>query len=237
MRSRRMLNGRSAVTSYWLCKALQFARPAKGADLNVERFLYAREKVLAAPVPKVASRTIKDLFVSLNEPDQDFEKLCEPSEIRSLYPDYFVFSFVRNPWARVHSCWKDKIADAVTPGKILILSRFNNLRPFMPFEEFAEWLDSEDGRDEVADRHWLSQTRHLSDKEGTAICDYVGQMEALEDGLAEVARITGIRLPAVRKLNVKGSRSDYCSAYSERSRRLIERRYGEDIETFRYQFS
>lgn len=107
----------------------------------------------------------------------------------------------------------------------------------MPFEEFVEWLDSEYGRDEIADRHWLSQVRHLSDSSGAAVCDFVGRLEEFERGLAEIERLTGISLPRVEERNTKGNRSDYRQAFNERSRRIIERRYGQDIEAFGYQFA
>ncbi|MEM9780090.1 MAG: sulfotransferase family 2 domain-containing protein, partial [Pseudomonadota bacterium] len=139
-------------------------------------------------------------------------------------------------WSRIYSCWKDKVADAVTPGKVSILSRFPGLRPFMPFEEFVEWLATSHGSDATADRHWMSQTRHLDAGGGTSLCDFVGQMEELDAGLTEVERQTGIRLPRPKKVNAKTAGGEYQRAYNDRTRQMISERYAADIETFRYTF-
>ena len=202
----------------------------------MERFVLPARRLIAAPIPKVASRTIQAMFHELGSQEGMIELECDPDELHRRYPDSFAFSFVRNPWARVHSCWKDKIADARSPGKVLILSRFSGLRPFMPFPEFVEWLSGPEGSDDCADRHWLSQVRHLSLSDGTAYCAYVGRIEAMEEGLQEVERLTGVDLPRIGPMNVKGSANDYVAAYDERTRKLVEQRYGADVERFGYRF-
>lgn len=206
-------------------------------DVNVERFVLRGRRVLAAPIPKVASRTIKGMVARAGGKGASFQISCSPDEIVRDFPDFFVFSFVRNPWSRIHSCWKDKIADATTPGKLLILSRFEGLRPFMPFSEFVEWLDSEHGTDEFADRHWLSQVRHLSTEAGDGICDFVGKIEAFDTDMCRVEEMTGVTFPRIAARNVKDSPQSYEEAYDERSRGIIERRYAEDMETFGYRFA
>lgn len=206
-------------------------------DNRLERYLLPEQMLMAAPIPKVASRTIKGMFEELSDQKTTLQINCSPENIQRDYGDYFIFSCVRNPWSRAYSCWKDKIADAYTPGKVSIISRFPHLRPFMQFEEFVEWLESEHGSDATADRHWLSQVHHLTDKEGKNFCDYIGRIEHLEEGFSDIEKLTGITLPRITARNVKASALGYEQAYNTRTKAIIERRYCEDIETFGYRFS
>lgn len=203
-------------------------------DVLVERFVLPASALVAAPIPKVASRTIQAMFGQIGGGRQ---VICSPDQLMRDHAGSFVFSFVRNPWSRVHSCWKDKIADAVTPGKLMILSRYRGLRPFMPFAEFVEWLASDEGRDELADRHWLSQVRHLETEAGQGICDFVGRIEAFDEGLSQIEAATGVALPRIAAQNVTpGGSGGYAEAYDDHLRALVARRYGEDIECFGYRF-
>ncbi|MEM8787536.1 MAG: sulfotransferase family protein [Pseudomonadota bacterium] len=205
-------------------------------DTGVERFLFDKAQVMAAPIPKVASRTIQGMFETLNGRPDGWEVYLQPQAIRSRYQNYYIFSFVRNPWSRIYSCWKDKIADAVTPGKVSILSRFAGLRPFMPFDDFVRWLETPEGADDRADRHWMSQVRHLDDGAGGSFCDFVGRIEALEDGFRAVEAATGLTLPRSEQRNAKTRTEEYLSAYNDETKKIVARRYGADIDRYNYRF-
>ncbi|WP_171211590.1 sulfotransferase family 2 domain-containing protein [Ruegeria sp. HKCCA5426] len=235
LRHRRLFSPTMSQAAFKGLRLLRQGTPPS-CDPRAEKFVLRQQKVLAAPIPKVASRTVQAMFAqaSGNAPGHEFDST--PDEIAAGFPDYFVFSFVRNPWSRVHSCWKDKIADAVTASKLSILSRFEGIRPFMPFPEFVEWLDSDYGSDAVADRHWLSQTRHLSTSAGVQICDFVGKIESFDADLDRVESLTGVTFPRIAAQNVKPAAESYHTAFDERTRQIIGRRYGEDIEAFGYRF-
>ncbi|MEM8871436.1 MAG: sulfotransferase family 2 domain-containing protein [Pseudomonadota bacterium] len=233
-RSRRILSESTAPLAWGLGRAARLGKVPK-PDTRVERFYYSEQRLMAAPIPKVASRTFKQMFQTLSD-GAPSELACNPEEIRPQFPDFYIFSFTRNPWSRIYSCWKDKVADAVTPGKVSILSRFSGLRPFMPFEEFVEWLATEAGSDSVADRHWMSQVRHLDAGDGRSLCNFVGQMEQLDAGLSQVEQQTGIALPRPEKVNAKTAGGEYRTAFSERARQMIAERYAADIETYKYRF-
>ena len=234
LRYRPLLDSRTAPLAHRVIRAAR-SPEWPSSDHKVERFVSRRHRLLAAPVPKVASRTIQEMMGRLSPPDM-VEVHESPDAMREHFGDLFAFSFVRNPWARIYSCWADKIEDAFTVGKVLILSRFAGLRPFMPFEEFVEWLETEAGSDAHADRHWLSQTEHLRTSSGEPIVDFVGRMEAFEEGLAEIERRSGVTLPRVEALNVKTSSDAYRVAYSPRARSIVGSRYLADIETYGYVF-
>jgi hypothetical protein len=235
-RSRRLLTRRSAGP---VCRVLRVARVSSSPrrDDRIERFVHEETCLVAAPVPKVASQTFKYMFRRLSGSGTSLETALRPDEIREIYPRHFIFSFVRNPWARIYSCWKDKIEDAITLGKVSIISRFPDLYPFMPFEEFVEWLETDAGGDACADRHWLSQTAHLTASNGETYCDFIGSIESLERDLSEIERRTDLRLGIPCALNVQTRVEGYSTIYTPRARKIVGRRYAEDIETFRYRFT
>lgn len=86
--------------------------------------------------------------------------------LRALYQinptlrEFEVVAFKRNPYTRAVSCWLNKVAaaDEDDPG---LLARYPELKG-MSFAEFAVWLNTKAGRDDVADPHWRSQITMLS---------------------------------------------------------------------------
>lgn len=55
--------------------------------------------------PKAASRSVRNFFTNIGE-EFPAETLKPFNEKR--YKDHFKFAFVRNPWSRILSAWKNK---------------------------------------------------------------------------------------------------------------------------------
>jgi hypothetical protein len=119
----------------------------------------------------------------------------------------------------------------------------------MPFEEFIRFLlDHPSGRDEGANRHWMSQHVFVTDKNGELLVDFIGKIENLEDDFATVCRTIGlpdIRLPWLNsregwKVDKQAlDRKDplyYRSYFTAETRELVRKRYQKDIEMFGYDF-
>lgn len=135
-------------------------------------------------MPKVASRSFYNLLVL--QKGEGFEVEWHEKrggffEACTKYPDYYKVSFVRNPWSRIISCYNSKINDPIISKRARILSFYPHLRSKMPFEEFIEWLETPEGADEIADRHWLSQNKFLCNDKGTLLCDFIGHYETLSE--------------------------------------------------------
>ena len=117
----------------------------------------------------------------------------------------------------------------------------------MPFQEFVYWLGSEAGRDDVANRHWISQYRLLYDGE-RQIPDFVGRIETLEADFALVCDEVGmpkLDLPWVHKSaawqpedkKTSGNEPDnYYRYYTEELAKVISGRYEKDIRVFDYTY-
>ena len=108
-------------------------------------------------------------------------------------PGWRRFAFVRNPYARLHSAYKSKIADLSSPyfGVRETIWRVAGHRqpPVQapPFDAFVEYVAQLP--DLERDAHWRSQTGALC----LDLVDYgfLGRVESLESDLAAVLRSLG----------------------------------------------
>jgi hypothetical protein len=210
-------------------------------DLGTVHYVCKPHRFILTTIPKVGSKSFRNVFLT----DPRFVGIvetmdCSLQELRATGDgtSLFHFSFVRNPWDRVVSCYRDKIFACDAVGKLALISRFRGLRPRMPFDEFVEWLCSPDGSDGSADRHWISQHLLLAGKAGTIDLDFVGKLEHFDEDMLRVSQAiplaSPIKLPV---LNRSASAGDaYRSYYTETSRKRVRDRYAADIDVFGYVF-
>ena len=150
----------------------------------------------------------------------------------------FTFAFVRNPWDRLVSCYRDKIAGEVADftgmaesGVAYCLAGFDAFSAGMDFAAFVEAVAGIP--DEDADEHFRSQHRFVPN----VGVDFVGRYEALESDFAHIARKIG--LPAgttLPRLQANPASADYREFYTPRTRELVARRFAEDVARFDYAF-
>ncbi len=215
---------------------------ARHADLATRKIVSKNRRFLIAPIPKVGTKTLKVMLQGLDDGDGvDISFVNRPLHacLDDLGAGYTVFSVVRNPWSRTLSCYRNKVLSSRL-GDLAICSRYTALSPTMTFPEFVRWLDSEDGRDDVADRHWISQTRLLCDPAtDQLLCTRIGKFERfateIEAFLEEVG-LGHLNLIHINRTGVSDDPYGYRSAYDAESRDIIARRYRHDIETFDYSF-
>lgn len=203
-----------------------------------------------AGIPKVATRSFRSLLIT--DPPLEFraEETTRPiAELKTVtgLRDYVCFAFVRNPWARVVSCYRSKIENP-GPAEIKgVVNKAPGLRPGMPFDEFARFLsESPSGRDTGANRHWMSQHRFITDDHGNLLADWLGKLETITRDFRELCRLLDLpelELPeknpsAARggKLGGDGPSARYREIYSAETSELIRDRYRRDIELFGYEY-
>lgn len=136
------------------------------------------------------------------------------------YNSYFKFSFVRNPWARVYSWYKNVLRDADHRRILGIQSEI----------EFHQFLDKFVGQGALR-----PQTYWLKDFRGEIKLDFIGRFENLStdfDVIRGALNLHDLELP--HKLN-RGS-SSYLKAYDYPTKKLVSDVYREEIDLFGYKF-
>ncbi len=223
-----------------------------------------KHKCIFVHIPKVAGQSIELFFLGLNglswearealllkynpDPELGPERLAHltASEYvdlghitRSNFDDYFKFSFVRNPWARLVSEYL-----------------YRDYHKKMSFRAFvAHGLPQKSDYSDTY-RHILPQYQFIYDNSGKNLLDFVGRFENLQqdfDLVCSRLEVAHTKLPHVNSATRVGivksildkfvffklhsSPQSYVDYYDEKTKRKVEQMYISDIETFKYRFS
>lgn len=184
--------------------------------------------------PKCACTTIKAFMATTDRTldvdpakigqDNVFGKVDRVEDV-SPYLDYFKFTFVRNPWDRLVSCYLEKILQQRRWREI-----FGSSPSFADFVRIVHGIP-----DEKADMHYRSQYLNLTDSFDKLVVDFVGRVETLHDDMKAVASVRSLdySLGHFRKSN---GRRTYREYYEKKTRDLAGERYAKDIKLFGYEF-
>ena len=199
-------------------------------------------------IAKVASSSLKATFADLLGLDGASGNPHEimypepgwvtPSGER-IYPEHFAFAFVRDPWDRLVSCYRDKIRGEVggftgiaDSGVAHCLARFDVFAPDMSFVEFVRAVAAIP--DHQADEHFRSQADYVTNEQGDVAVDFVGRYERLAADFADVAAAIGlpvsVRLPRLQAAPAQ----DHARCYDAETSALVAARYARDIGLFGY---
>jgi dermatan 4-sulfotransferase 1 len=204
-------------------------------------YLFAEHKFGYVQIPKVASRAIRSAvtaFMSDVAPDEAVDKSLEEEfearyaqhmkhrEIAVLARDNFIFAFVRNPYERIHSCYKNKIEDVRNFGGSNIFEK-HGIGLGVTFDEFVRRVSSLP--DNKSDRHFRSQAWFLT-LEGLLFPSFVGKLENLSEDWDILEKRFGIAPPP--KINVSSVKP--LPEMSVQTKSLICERYAEDFKLFGY---
>lgn len=163
---------------------------------------------------KMVARRIKHRFNTDQNP-QNFNTVTS-----AQYREYFKFTIVRNPWARVHSAWKNIIRDS-NHYRRLGLGPDTTLQEFVSKTRGIGMLKT--------------QTSWLLDFKGQLAVDYVGRFEELETAFAHICDQLGIegqRLPHA----IRGVSDDYRAAFNDATREMVTDFFSSEIDRFDYTF-
>ncbi|MGQ8365238.1 sulfotransferase family 2 domain-containing protein [Glaciecola sp. 1036] len=191
-------------------------------------------------IPKVGTTTILRHLRKVDDTSlKQFKiNLDELEKSKLIDSNSFCFSVTRNPWARIYSCWFDKISGQKRFCDFFIISRYKNLYPGMPFREFLEWLQTEEGGDSFADRHWISQHVLLENAKGKERFNFLGKIESFDEDFTTILDFLKIEDKNFEKANsLSNSPSQsYRQFYDDYQKELVAKRYSEDIAQFGYRF-
>lgn len=139
---------------------------------------------------------------------------------RKQFNTYYKFTFVRNPWARAFSWYRNVMRDKNHQKALKINDEIS-------FKDFLR---------KYAGKGYLKpQTYWLKNYNGSIALDYIGQFENLADDFENVCKALDIRnISLPHKL--KAPKIDYCQYYDADSDEIIRQVYSEEIEMFKYSF-
>ncbi|MFB6226471.1 MAG: sulfotransferase family 2 domain-containing protein [Candidatus Paceibacteria bacterium] len=140
--------------------------------------------------------------------------------------------FVRNPYDRLVSAYRDKIC---SPGQIGVINSQKELYRDMPFKEFVKVISKIS--DKKIDRHFRSQTWFLTDKKGNLIPDFIGKFENFEEDYKKCMERLGFKkIPKLEHKNKSKRKPSYKEYYDEETKRFVQSRYKKDLDLFGYSF-
>lgn len=139
--------------------------------------------------------------------------------------DYFKFAFVRNPWDRLASCWRDKVINH--DGLELDGIEREQLKSFESFVNYVSGLNIDE-----CDRHLRSQSALID----LNMIDYLGRMETFEEDAGYIFRRLGLPEKEMEKKNVSAGKENYREYYNDQLLELVAQVYRKDIQIFGYQF-
>ena len=153
------------------------------------------------------------------------------SEVQLELPDqieeYFVFSFVRNPWDRLVSQFF-YLHKTNNTGAILRYKKFDkNTINFLthPFIDFGSDIP----------RRYMSFYDHLKNVEGKINLNFIGKMENFQKDLNTICDKIGIPKQELPHKN-KTKHKHYTEYYDDETREIVAEKYAKDIEYFGYEF-
>ena len=162
-------------------------------DRRAEKIISRKYRYLWICNPKVASRSI---ILALRKVDPAAELILD-STVDEIYAahdeasDYYSFAFIRNPYDRAYSFYAEKHLATSDLKRILFVEPYYGVSEGCSFDEICQWLNTPYGSDAFADRHWLSQERHLRLRTG-GMPDFIGRYENINDDLNAVATTLGM---------------------------------------------
>lgn len=175
---------------------------------------------------KVCTRTILESFTNLGLKlvAEQANGIYYPPEV---YKDYYKFAFVRNPWDRLVSGWKNKIdVDKVYCKLNLDPFPHAQLRNFEQFVDYSCELDLN-----TCDKHFRLQSRLIDLNE----VDFIGRFENFDDDFNQVLDTLKLFKTPIPHVN-KSNRKPYHQYYSEQTKLKVKKIYQRDIQLFGYNF-
>ncbi len=222
----------------------------EGAYIPREYYVFDDRELVYIPIYKVASTSIKTALIRPRDGASQYPEYMaihdegsfgRHSLLNPRQRAYFKFSFVRDPFTRLVSCYEDRVRRPIYApigryyfdtayNRVLIRRLFGSeFSQDMSFEAFVNLVAKIP--DWLADGHFKSQYGWIY-RFGRPIPDYVGRLETLAEDWRPLAARFGLPEPEHRN---RSNQQDIASYFTtERLVALAAKRYRKDIELFGY---
>lgn len=215
---------------------------------RVHGFVSHKHKFVYYPVPKAACTTLKSFLIKVDNIERGPSvhltniPVLSFSEIRSpLYKNYFHFTFIRNPYDRLLSCYMDKV---LCPASSDLTDRWfinGENRTFlnqygklgfskMSFDDFVRFVTK------ISDKHC---NPHFAPQHSLLDLDslnFIGRLENFDQDFFHVKEKLSLsdNIKPERLMTTK--HDPYRTYYNDETRSLVAKKYAKDIEIFNYDF-
>lgn len=165
--------------------------------------------------------------------DKKIKRSLRPNQVAAVKGDLYLFSFVRNPLARLYSCYRDKVVNAATRRQICTLSPYG-INFGMSFTEFVNRIA--EIPDAKANDHFRSLHTFLT-YQGNSFVDYVGKIEHFNRDWQPLTEKFGLPTPPRDETSRRVSGPKIPFIELPYSRELVDvavKRYARDIELYGY---
>ncbi|MEO0508496.1 MAG: sulfotransferase family 2 domain-containing protein [Verrucomicrobiota bacterium] len=201
-------------------------------------------KLIFIAVPKTGTSSFNVMFEELLNAERNkysigSECIACPEHIdyktlRSVVGDqgmsqFLIVGATRNPWDRMVSAYSfynsGRVVGRVSAGKQLGFKAIINvvLAKILPFRFW------------IRIKPYRSCMSYLRDESGQMRADYVIRFEEYTHDLKSLCRRLGVEFKAPVHIN-KSDRKCYRDYYTDSTRRLVGKRFRDDIEMFKYEF-
>lgn len=150
---------------------------------------------------------------------------------------FFKFTFVRNPFQRLVSCYESKYHHDREFYKKSEFDfdryLFGYIRRDEGFETFIRRITKIP--DCLLDRHIMVQYKLIHDRKGRKLVNYIGKCESLDNDFRPIQKKYGLKeLPHFNRTERRKNWMDY---YTKETARLVYKKYQKDFEAFGYEDS
>lgn len=202
------------------------------SGINLRTYVFDKEKeVVYLNNPKVACSSIKKSMFGEQPcihwlPDNTIEEDLSPEMKR-----FYKFTFVRNPFKRLVSCFEDKCIQH--PDDPCWDGFYYNLYRVQDFGRFIRRVYLIP--DSMSESHVTGQYRLIYDKKGNCLVDFVGKVENIKEEYEPIRQRFGfLPLPhSNRAASLTGK--NWMDYYTPFTAWLVYRKYKKDFITFGYE--
>ncbi len=221
-------------------------------QLILRVFISLQYKYIYVSVPKAACSTTKNYLASCELGSQvtylNFEDvhdrilspLLSPTQIMHLFPEilsdksFYKFTFVRNPYHRILSAYKDKIINHKSYRYQVIKHIQNDPLTDRPisFEEFVRTIYN--CADHEMNTHWMPQHHLIMDH--AIQYDHIGKVETYQNDILEISKSIGLKFKFLHQETRNESNSERYlkECYTDDLCRMVKIKYREDFLRLSY---
>ena len=232
---------------FWLhipkCGGQSMRRALKGIYVNTKR----KKPAHFNDLPKEQwNDALNNYRVGLGK--YDYKRMLYAKKFlytKKEFDSMFKFTIVRNPYSRAFSNWKyhcsyptlllNRKYQSPIPSWWFLMQYINKKKSFEMFLAAVK-KNLETKKNYHMATHTAPMLPDITDEKGKLLVDFVGRLENIGDDFAFIAKKIGIGKKKFPKVNVTKRRGGYEDYYTEKSRKIVEDIYKEDIKFFGYKF-